>query len=106
MSAFKMYVVALLLLFATLSTEDTVETWSLNYIYTALSKPVELPGIHEFTAMGLMNDKQIDYYDSVAKKKIPKQDWMREKLPADYWEKGTQSRKSKELHHLLGSRNL
>eukprot|EP00063_Salmo_salar_P057930 XP_014032765.1 PREDICTED: H-2 class I histocompatibility antigen, Q10 alpha chain-like isoform X2 [Salmo salar] len=96
MSAFKMYVVALLLLFATLSTEDTVETWSLNYIYTALSKPVELPGIHEFTAMGLMNDKQIDYYDSVAKKKIPKQDWMREKLPADYWEKGTQSRKSKE----------
>jgi hypothetical protein len=46
--------------------------------------------------MGLMNDKQIDYYDSVAKKKIPKQDWMREKLPADYWDKGTQSRKSKE----------
>jgi hypothetical protein len=32
----------------------------------------------------------------VAKKKIPKQDWMREKLPADYWDKGTQSRKSKE----------
>lgn len=46
--------------------------------------------------MGLMNNRQIDYYDSVDKKKIPKQDWMREKLPADYWEKGTQSRKSKE----------
>ncbi|XP_029514087.2 major histocompatibility complex class I-related gene protein-like isoform X1 [Oncorhynchus nerka] len=72
------------------------DIYSLNYIYTALSKPLELPGIHEFTAMGLMNDKQIDYYDSVAKKKIPKQDWMREKLPADYWDKGTQSRKSKE----------
>ncbi|XP_038828464.1 H-2 class I histocompatibility antigen, Q10 alpha chain-like isoform X2 [Salvelinus namaycush] len=72
------------------------EIYSLNYIYTALSKPVELPGIHEFTAMGLMNNRQIDYYDSVSKKKIPKQDWMREKLPADYWEKGTQSRKSKE----------
>uniref|UniRef100_A0A8C8G5M1 Ig-like domain-containing protein n=2 Tax=Oncorhynchus tshawytscha TaxID=74940 RepID=A0A8C8G5M1_ONCTS len=72
------------------------EIYSLNYIYTALSKPVELPGIHEFTAMGLMNNRQIDYYDSVDKKKIPKQDWMREKLPADYWEKGTQSRKSKE----------
>ncbi|CAB1320955.1 unnamed protein product, partial [Coregonus sp. 'balchen'] len=70
--------------------------YSLNYIYTALSKTVELPGIHEFTAMGLMNNRSIDYYDSVAKKKIPKQDWMREKLPADYWEKGTQSRKSKE----------
>ncbi|XP_045550639.1 H-2 class I histocompatibility antigen, Q10 alpha chain isoform X9 [Salmo salar] len=72
------------------------EIYSLNYIYTALSKPVELPGIHEFTAMGLMNNRQIDYYDSVDKKKIPKQDWMRDKLPADYWEKGTQSRKSKE----------
>ena len=46
--------------------------------------------------MGLMNNRQIDYYDSVDKKKIPKQDWMRDKLPADYWEKGTQSRKSKE----------
>ncbi|XP_055732302.1 major histocompatibility complex class I-related gene protein-like isoform X2 [Salvelinus fontinalis] len=72
------------------------DIYSLNYIYTALSKPLELPGIHEFTAMGLMNNRQIDYYDSVSKKKIPKQEWMREKLPADYWEKGTQSRKSKE----------
>ncbi|XP_045078028.1 major histocompatibility complex class I-related gene protein [Coregonus clupeaformis] len=90
-----MYFVVVLLLFGTLSTVNS-ETWSLSYVYTALSKPVQLPGIHEFTAMGLMNDKQIDYYDSVAKKKIPKQDWMRDKLPADYWEKGTQSRKSKE----------
>uniref|UniRef100_A0A4W5Q1K8 Ig-like domain-containing protein n=1 Tax=Hucho hucho TaxID=62062 RepID=A0A4W5Q1K8_9TELE len=49
-----------------------------------------------FCSFFLMNNKQIDYYDSVSKKKIPKQDWMREKLPADYWEKGTQSRKSKE----------
>ncbi|KAK6327458.1 hypothetical protein J4Q44_G00031030 [Coregonus suidteri] len=85
-----------MLTYAAFSFFPESEKWSLNYIYTALSKPVELPGIHEFTAMGLMNDNQIDYYDSVAKKKIPKQDWMREKLPADYWEKGTQSRKSKE----------
>ncbi|XP_038828459.1 uncharacterized protein LOC120027542 isoform X1 [Salvelinus namaycush] len=93
-----MYTFMLIVLY--FSTECIVqsqsEIYSLNYIYTALSKPVELPGIHEFTAMGLLNDKQIDYYDSVDKKKIPKQDWMREKLPADYWEKGTQSRKSKE----------
>ncbi|CAB1320957.1 unnamed protein product [Coregonus sp. 'balchen'] len=72
------------------------ETWSPSYIYTALSKPVELPGIHEFTDMGLMNDKHIDYYDSVAKKKIPKQAWMREKLQLDYWEKSSQSQKCKE----------
>uniref|UniRef100_A0A4W5Q225 MHC class I-like antigen recognition-like domain-containing protein n=1 Tax=Hucho hucho TaxID=62062 RepID=A0A4W5Q225_9TELE len=77
-------------------SQSQSDIFSLNYIYTALSKPLELSGIHEFTAMGLMNNKQIDYYDSVAKKKIPKQDWMKDKLPADYWEKGTQSRKSKE----------
>ncbi|XP_073714129.1 class I histocompatibility antigen, F10 alpha chain isoform X1 [Misgurnus anguillicaudatus] len=72
------------------------ETHSLYYIYTALSKPVNLPGIYDFTAMGLLDDREIDYYNSKEQKKIPKQDWMKEKLPQDYWEKGTQSRKSKE----------
>ncbi|XP_067468051.1 class I histocompatibility antigen, F10 alpha chain-like [Thunnus thynnus] len=72
------------------------EKHSLTYIYTAFSKPVELPGIHEFTAMGLLDNRMIDYYDSDLKKKVPKEPWMREKLPADYWEKGTQSRLSKQ----------
>ncbi|XP_065146980.1 class I histocompatibility antigen, F10 alpha chain-like isoform X5 [Paramisgurnus dabryanus] len=72
------------------------EMHSLYYIYTALSKPVDLPGIYDFTAMGLLDDRQIDYYNSEEQKKIPKQDWMKEKLPQDYWDKGTQSRKSKE----------
>ncbi|XP_039542767.1 zinc-alpha-2-glycoprotein-like isoform X4 [Pimephales promelas] len=69
---------------------------SLYYIYTALSKPVELPGIYDFTAMGLLDDRQIDYYNSKEKKKIPTQHWMKEKMQEDYWDKGTQSRKSKE----------
>nr|AHA37370.1 MHC class I antigen ZAA transcript variant 2 [Danio rerio] len=72
------------------------EKHSLYYIYTALSRPVNLPGIHEFTAMGLLDDRQIDYYNSQEQKKIPKQPWMKEKMQEDYWEKGTQSRKSKE----------
>ncbi|KAK7166946.1 hypothetical protein R3I94_001365 [Phoxinus phoxinus] len=72
------------------------ETHSLYYIYTGLSKPVDLPGIYEFTAMGLLDDTQIDYYNSKEKRKIPTQSWMKEKMPEDYWEKGTQSRKSKE----------
>uniref|UniRef100_A0A668VIV9 Immunoglobulin C1-set domain-containing protein n=1 Tax=Oreochromis aureus TaxID=47969 RepID=A0A668VIV9_OREAU len=71
-------------------------THSLHYIYTALSKPVGLPGIREFTAMGLLDDKMIDYFDSENQVKVPKQQWMRERLPADYWDKGTQSRKSKQ----------
>ncbi|XP_051745736.1 H-2 class I histocompatibility antigen, Q10 alpha chain-like [Ctenopharyngodon idella] len=69
---------------------------SLYYIYTALSKPVDLPGIYKFSAMGLLDDTQIDYYNSKDKRKIPKQLWMKEKMQEDYWEKGTQSRKSKE----------
>ncbi|XP_058626094.1 H-2 class I histocompatibility antigen, Q10 alpha chain-like [Onychostoma macrolepis] len=72
------------------------EKHSLYYIYTGLSKPVDLPGIYQFTAMGLLDDIQIDYYNSEEQKKIPKQTWMKEKLQEDYWEKGTQSRKSKE----------
>nr|CAD12386.1 MHC class I antigen [Labeobarbus intermedius] len=72
------------------------EKHSLYYIYTALSKPVDLPGIYQFTAMGLLDDRQIDYYNSEEQKKIPKQTWMKEKMHEDYWEKGTQSRKSKE----------
>ncbi|KAL7868707.1 hypothetical protein SRHO_G00100910 [Serrasalmus rhombeus] len=69
---------------------------SLYYIYTALNKDVALPGIYEFTALGLLDDRAIDYYNSKEQVKVPKQDWMREKLQPDYWDKGTQSRKSKE----------
>uniref|UniRef100_A0A3Q3NF70 Ig-like domain-containing protein n=1 Tax=Mastacembelus armatus TaxID=205130 RepID=A0A3Q3NF70_9TELE len=73
-------------------------TWkhSLSYIYTALSRPVELPGIHQFTAMGLLDNRMIDYFDSDNPKKVPKQDWMKEKLKEEYWTKGTQSRQSKQ----------
>ncbi|XP_077058589.1 zinc-alpha-2-glycoprotein-like isoform X2 [Siphateles boraxobius] len=83
------------LLFGTLPSIQA-ERHSLYYIYTGLSKPVDLPGIYEFTAMGLLDDRQIDYYNSKEKKKIPTQSWMKEKMQEDYWEKGTQSRKSKE----------
>uniref|UniRef100_A0A8C1S2J2 Immunoglobulin C1-set domain-containing protein n=1 Tax=Cyprinus carpio TaxID=7962 RepID=A0A8C1S2J2_CYPCA len=69
---------------------------SLYYIYTALSKPVDQPGIYQFTAMGLLDDREIDSYNSKEQKKIPRQQWMKEKMQEDYWEKGTQSRKSKE----------
>ncbi|XP_052407034.1 zinc-alpha-2-glycoprotein isoform X15 [Carassius gibelio] len=72
------------------------EKHSLYYIYTGLSKPVDLPGIYEFTAMGLLDDTQIDYYNSEEQRNIAKQTWMKEKLPEDYWEEDTQFTKSKE----------
>uniref|UniRef100_A0A672SCK5 Major histocompatibility complex class I ZAA n=1 Tax=Sinocyclocheilus grahami TaxID=75366 RepID=A0A672SCK5_SINGR len=80
------------------SPEKVIQTekHSLYYIYTALSKPVNQPGIYQFSAMGLLDDRQIDSYNSEEQRKIPKQQWMKEKMQEDYWEKGTQSRKSKE----------
>ncbi|CAM4724001.1 unnamed protein product [Leuciscus chuanchicus] len=89
---------ALLCFFFLCGNLSSVQTdkHSLYYIYTALSKPVDMPGIYEFTAMGLLDDRQIDYYNSKEKRKIPTQHWMKEKMQEDYWEKGTQSRKSKE----------
>uniref|UniRef100_A0A671NTW5 MHC class I-like antigen recognition-like domain-containing protein n=1 Tax=Sinocyclocheilus anshuiensis TaxID=1608454 RepID=A0A671NTW5_9TELE len=60
---------------------------SLYYIYTALSKPVNQPGIYQFSAMGLLDDRQIDSYNSEEQRKIPKQQWMKEKMQEDYWEK-------------------
>ncbi|XP_073318915.1 patr class I histocompatibility antigen, alpha chain G-like [Pagrus major] len=72
------------------------ERHSLHYIYTALSEDVELPGIHKFTAMGMLDNRMIDYFDSETQKKVPKQPWMKERLEQEYWDKGTQSRQSKQ----------
>ncbi|XP_051743173.1 zinc-alpha-2-glycoprotein-like isoform X2 [Ctenopharyngodon idella] len=94
--ATKSFALLCLLFLCGTSPSLQAEKHSLYYIYTALSKPVDLPGIHEFTAMGLLDDRQIDYYNSKDKRKIPTQQWMKEKMQEDYWEKGTQSRKSKE----------
>uniref|UniRef100_A0A3Q3XG09 Ig-like domain-containing protein n=1 Tax=Mola mola TaxID=94237 RepID=A0A3Q3XG09_MOLML len=69
---------------------------SLHYIYTALSRNVKMPGIHEFTAMGMLDNTLIDYFDSDRQVKFPKQKWMKAELKEDYWKKGTESRQSKQ----------
>lgn len=46
--------------------------------------------------MGLLDGKMIDYFDSDQQVKVPKQSWMKSRLEENYWEKGTQSRKSKQ----------
>ncbi|XP_031734728.1 BOLA class I histocompatibility antigen, alpha chain BL3-6-like [Anarrhichthys ocellatus] len=91
-----MSLVSLLVLLGTTLTV-ICEKHSLTYIYTAFSqKPMGLPGLHQFTAMGLLDKKIIDYFDSDNQVKVPRQTWMKERLKADYWEKGTQSRQSKQ----------
>ncbi|KAL1279109.1 hypothetical protein QQF64_025782 [Cirrhinus molitorella] len=82
------------------------EKHSLYFIYTGISKPVNLTGIYQFNAMGLLDDIQIDYYNSEEKRAIPKQQWMKEKMQDDYWERGTQSRKLKEQWFYLSLKTL
>ncbi|XP_037548971.1 BOLA class I histocompatibility antigen, alpha chain BL3-7 [Nematolebias whitei] len=89
-----LFLAALVLLGTGLTVNSEIH--SLTYIYTAFSKPVGLPGFHEFTAMGLLDNRMIDYYDSKEQKKVPKQSWMKENLEQEYWDKGTMSRRSKQ----------
>ncbi|XP_024154146.1 H-2 class I histocompatibility antigen, Q7 alpha chain [Oryzias melastigma] len=72
------------------------EIHSLMHTCTVFSKPVNLTGIHEFTAIGLLDDRMIYYYDSTIQKKIPKQKWMKEILEQEYWDKGTEFEKGEE----------
>ncbi|XP_016896652.1 H-2 class I histocompatibility antigen, L-D alpha chain-like [Cynoglossus semilaevis] len=71
------------------------ETHSLTYIYTAYSKEPSTPGLHKFTAMGLLDGRIIDYFDNDHPLKVPKQKWMEEQEDKDYWKKGSDTRKSK-----------
>ncbi|XP_068188626.1 H-2 class I histocompatibility antigen, Q10 alpha chain-like [Antennarius striatus] len=75
----------------------TGERHSLTYLYTSFSKPVSVGGIPDFVAMGMLDQRIIDYYDSVTKKKVPRQRWMEERLEDEYWKRGTASRDSKKL---------
>ncbi|XP_062292291.1 H-2 class I histocompatibility antigen, Q9 alpha chain-like [Scomber scombrus] len=91
----KMYLTTFFILLVTRLTVNS-EKHSLMYIYTGFSKPVGLPGIHQFTAMGLLDGRMIDYYDSDVQRKVPKQEWMKETLHPYYWERGTWSRQRKQ----------
>ncbi|XP_047461947.1 class I histocompatibility antigen, F10 alpha chain-like [Mugil cephalus] len=63
-------------------------THSLQYIYTASSGMTDFP---EFVNLGMLDGVQMDYYDSVIRKVIPKQDWMAKNEGPEYWERQTQA---------------
>ncbi|XP_020514996.2 LOW QUALITY PROTEIN: major histocompatibility complex class I-related gene protein-like [Labrus bergylta] len=62
---------------------------SMKYFFTASSEVTNFP---EFVAVGMVDDIQIDYYDSNTKRAEPKQDWMKKVTEdkADFWERLTE----------------
>uniref|UniRef100_A0A8C2ENV3 Ig-like domain-containing protein n=1 Tax=Cyprinus carpio TaxID=7962 RepID=A0A8C2ENV3_CYPCA len=45
----------------------------------------------EFTIVGLVDEGEFYYFDSNIKKAVPKTEWIRQGVGADYWNEGTQS---------------
>ncbi|CAL9690862.1 unnamed protein product [Knipowitschia caucasica] len=74
--------------------EAVTVTHSLKYLYTA-SKGI--PSFPEFVTVGLVNKQPISYYDSIERREVPKQEWMRQKEGEDYWEKQTQITRLTEI---------
>ncbi|KAL6465917.1 hypothetical protein MHYP_G00260500 [Metynnis hypsauchen] len=60
---------------------------SLQYFYTTVTPGINFP---EFTVVGLMDGKQIMYYDSNIRKMIPKTEWMEKNAGEVYWSRQTQ----------------
>ncbi|XP_064205012.1 BOLA class I histocompatibility antigen, alpha chain BL3-7-like isoform X16 [Anguilla rostrata] len=60
---------------------------SLKYFYTGVTAGIDFP---EYTSVGMVDDEQFTYYDSNMRRTIPKTEWIKENVGADYWDEMSQ----------------
>ncbi|XP_046698238.1 patr class I histocompatibility antigen, A-5 alpha chain-like isoform X2 [Silurus meridionalis] len=83
-----------LLLFLTFGClQESVDAHSLEYHYTALTP--QYTGFPEFTAVGLLDEKQFMFYSSSNKMLIP-ENWIKKSTSENYWKSEKQDM---EGHH-------
>nr|XP_033771405.1 class I histocompatibility antigen, F10 alpha chain-like isoform X2 [Geotrypetes seraphini] len=66
----------------------------LTYKYSAT---YDHTGLLDFTAEGQVDDVLIDSYDRATWRKVPRQRWLLEAMEPEYWERGSLSRRKKEI---------
>nr|UVJ66135.1 MHC class I antigen [Anguilla japonica] len=60
---------------------------SLKYFYTGVTAGIDFP---EFSSVGMVDDEQFVRYNSNSRRAIPKTEWIKENVGADYWDSVTQ----------------